>query len=209
MGAIGLGKRFVETLTVVKRSYSRAISRAFYFTQSHSRSEHISLTLSQNTFETCVSFEGAEMATNQSAAMAPCRLYSVSVIEHVAAMLQLGLLRPAHKQNAGDDEGDGGTEDDEPARQDQHLADVENPRLHLQGRGLTHEDPPRRPQLFELCMYPLRRHQLVKTMEEQKHQNHLQDVERDHRAVDAVDCLPAGFPIIAVAQVDPDHGVVP
>lgn len=46
-------------------------------------------------------------------------------------------------------------------------------------------------------------------MEEQKHQDHLQDIERDHCAVDAVDCLPAGFPIIAVAQVDPDHGVVP
>ena len=45
-------------------------------------------------------------------------------------------------------------------------------------------------------------------MEEQKYQDHLEDIERDHRAVNAVDGLPARLPIVAVAQIDPDHDVV-
>lgn len=32
-------------------------------------------------------------------------------------MFELGLFRAAHEEDTGDDEGDGGTEDDEPARQ--------------------------------------------------------------------------------------------
>lgn len=72
-------------------------------------------------------------------------------------MLELGLRRAAHEEDAGDDEGDGGAEHNKPTRQEEDLADIQDPRLHLQGRSLIHKDPPRWPQLFGLGMHPIRR----------------------------------------------------
>lgn len=60
-------------------------------------------------------------------------------------MLELGLLRAAHEEDTGDDERESGTEHYEPTRQKEHFADIQDPRLHLQGRSLIHKDPPRWP----------------------------------------------------------------
>lgn len=90
------------------------------------------------------------MASNQIPALALRHTCSVSVVEHVAAMLEFGLFRAAHEEDTGDDERDNGTQHHEPTRQEKYLADVKNPHLRFQSRGLTHKDAPRRPQLFEL-----------------------------------------------------------